>query len=66
MVPTHDWFEKSEAQNEMEWRERLRACLVSNRVGLGGAESASFTRGTASRGRSLHGGFFGFRSVSSK
>src|SRR5829696_945325 len=44
----------------------VRACLVSNRVGLGGAESAPFTRGTASRGPSLRGGFFGFRSVSSK
>src|SRR5215213_1595327 len=44
----------------------LRACLVSNRVGLGGAESAPFTRGTASRGPSLRGGFFSFRSVSTK
>src|SRR3954447_19003184 len=44
----------------------LRACLVSNRVGLAGAESAPFTRRTASRGPSLRGGFFGFRSVPSK
>jgi hypothetical protein len=46
--------------------EDLRACLVSKRVGLGGAESAPFTRRTALRGPSLRGGFFGFRSVSSK
>jgi hypothetical protein len=26
----------------------IRACLVRNRVGLGGAKSASFTRETAS------------------
>jgi uncharacterized protein YjbI with pentapeptide repeats len=38
----------------------LRACLASNRVGLGGAESAPFTRGTASRGPSLRGGFLRF------
>jgi hypothetical protein len=52
--------------DKAEDAEDLRACLVSNRVGLGGAESAPFTRGTASRGPSLRGGFFGFRSVSSK
>src|SRR3954467_8146024 len=44
----------------------LRACLVSNRVGLAGAESAPFTRRTASRGPSLRGSFFGFRSVLAK
>src|SRR5215212_11844719 len=49
-----------------EYRLRLRACLVSNRGGLGGAKSASFTRGTASREPFLRGSFFGFRSVSSK
>src|SRR3712207_1331216 len=47
-------------------RRYLRACLVSNRVGLGGAKSAPFTRGTASREPFLRGSFFGFRSVSSK
>src|SRR4051794_26566282 len=44
----------------------ISACLVSNRVGLGGAKFASFTRGTASREPFLHGSFFGFRSVSTK
>jgi len=44
----------------------LRACLVSNRVGLGGAESAPFTRGTTSREPFLRASFFGFRSISSK
>ena len=40
--------------------------MVSNRVGLRGAESASFTRGTASREPFLRGGFFGLRSVPTK
>jgi hypothetical protein len=44
----------------------LRACLVSNRVGLGGAKSASFTRGTAPCGLFLQGKFLRFRSVSTK
>jgi hypothetical protein len=44
----------------------FRACLVSKRVGLGGAESAPFTRGTASREPFLGGGFFGLRSVPTK
>src|SRR4051794_4603052 len=52
--------------SERRLAELLRACLVSNRVGLAGAESAPFTRRTASRGPSLRGSFFGFRSVSSK
>ena len=44
----------------------LRACLVSNRVGLGGAKSASFTCGTASYELFLRGSFLSFRSVSTK
>src|SRR5215212_767049 len=44
----------------------LRACLVSNRVGLGGGKSAPFTRGTASREPFLRASFFGFRSVPTK
>jgi hypothetical protein len=31
MAPTHDWFEKSEAQKEMERRERLRAADEAER-----------------------------------
>src|SRR3712207_5399100 len=45
---------------------QLRACLVSNRVGLGGAKSASFTRRTASCELFLRGSFLSFRSVSTK
>jgi hypothetical protein len=41
----------------------LRACLASNRVGLGEAKSASFTRVTASYELFLRGRFLNFRSV---
>jgi hypothetical protein len=45
---------------------QLRACLVSSRVRLEGAKSASFTRGTASYEPFLRGIFLSLRSVSIK
>jgi hypothetical protein len=47
-------------------RKGLRACLVSNRVRLGGAKSASVTEGTASFELFLRSSFLHFRSVSTK
>src|SRR5215203_177373 len=44
----------------------LRACLVSNRVGLGGAKFASPTRRTAPCGLLIQGNLLSFRSVSTK
>src|SRR5215217_8429125 len=65
LAPTGILHHLSEAALNLA-RVPLRACLVSNRVGLGGAKSASFTRRTASRELYLRGSFFSFRSVSAK
>src|SRR5215207_6617137 len=48
------------------WFFCLRACLVSNRVRLGGAKAASLTRETASCELFLHSSFLSFGSVSTK
>src|SRR3954447_24820128 len=44
----------------------LRACLVSSRVRLGGAKSASFTEGTATCEPFLRGSILHFRRVSTE
>src|SRR3712207_2976725 len=47
-------------QRTPDYDELLRACLVSNRVGLGGVKSASFTRRTTSCELFLRGSFLSF------
>ena len=53
-------------QRTPAYDELLRACLVSNRVGLGGAKSASPIRRTVPRGPFLRGSFLSLRSVSTE
>src|SRR3712207_3520660 len=47
-------------------QQQVRACLVSDRVRLEEAKSASFPRRTASYGPYLRGSFLRFRSVSTE